>query len=152
MFSLGLYSHSPLFLFFFLFFFSLNVNSHCSFRQEMPNGFPKTYSWHGNEIQICKTFLTRKKEAACGFVLFSTTQESCFLVTLAIPNVILTCKGRRHKANKLKLECAINWGIYWFVTYKIGSLRVDVERGSMARGIVLHILLYCIILQQMCCV
>lgn len=30
------------------------------FRQEMPNGFAKMYSWHGNEIQICKTFLTWK--------------------------------------------------------------------------------------------
>lgn len=23
----------------------------------MPNGFPKMYSWHGNEIPICQTFL-----------------------------------------------------------------------------------------------
>lgn len=103
MFSLRLYSHSPLFLF----FFCLNVNSYCSFRQEMPNGFPKTYSWHGNEIQICKTFLTWKKETACGngFVLFSTTQECCFSVTLTIPNVISKIYGMETQSqNKKRVE------------------------------------------------
>lgn len=41
-----------------------------------------------------------KKEAACGFVLFSTTQEDRFLVSLTIPNVIFKCMGWGHKAKK----------------------------------------------------
>lgn len=75
MFSPRLYSHSPSLVFFFLAWVWILI---VVFRQEMPNGFPKTYSWHGNEIQICKTFLTwKKKEAACGtgFVLFFTIWE-----------------------------------------------------------------------------
>ena len=128
MFPLGLYSHSPTLSFL---FWVECVNSYCSFRQEMPNGFPKTYSWHGNEIQICKTFLTWKKEKAArgnGFVLFGSAREYTFAVTRSIPNVISKWMGGRHKAKELKP--GNNWGIYWSVT-DWQNRRVDGEHGSV---------------------
>lgn len=92
------------------FLFWLNVNSYCIFRQEMPNGFPKTYSWHGNEIQICKTFLTwKKRQRLCPdwilFFSYSHYSQSHFKMYAM------------ETKQKKELKCGNNWGIYWSVTY-----------------------------------